>query len=391
MPGRQSLPRRVWTEHGRVHYDVSDAPSSDPGTWPIAKNGAEPKQDEDWQWPIYSADELGQFPPVEWLIPGWLAAKQLTGIYGEGGTYKSFVALTMGLQLAFRGRTVVYIAAEGMSGLRGRVLAWQIENEVPTLPTFFAVREPVPLHEENAVSNWRAEIEAQLQRRGVDGTPDLVVVDTLARNFVGGSENRPEEMGLFVDGCEQIRNAMETAVVVIHHTPVGESNRERGTAAFRTASFAMFGTKQKKPGRRIEFKCDRMKELDQPKALTLEFKKVWLPASIDMDWTVRTQRPPSSLVLIGGFPPTYAPESEPAGETAGEPDLDEKDRRLVRRLVKIGKGQTIGWCRKVLKLQRTATQRRLESLMRAGFIERTGENVNTRYHATDRAKAWAEK
>lgn len=121
-----------------IPYDVSGAPSSDPRTWAIAQNGAEPKRDEAWQWAIYGADELGQFPPVEWLIPGWLAARQLTGIYGEGGTYKSFVALTMALQLAVRGRTVVYIAAEGMSGLRGRVLAWQIENYVPTLPTFYA-------------------------------------------------------------------------------------------------------------------------------------------------------------------------------------------------------------------------------------------------------------
>jgi hypothetical protein len=52
------------TKNGRklIPYDVSGAPSSDPGTWPTAKNGPEPKPDG-LRWPIYSADELGTARP----------------------------------------------------------------------------------------------------------------------------------------------------------------------------------------------------------------------------------------------------------------------------------------------------------------------------------------
>ena len=42
MATRKAPPKRGTL----ILYDVTDAPSSDPRTWPIAKNGAEPERDE---------------------------------------------------------------------------------------------------------------------------------------------------------------------------------------------------------------------------------------------------------------------------------------------------------------------------------------------------------
>jgi putative DNA primase/helicase len=152
---------------------------------------------------------------VEWLIPGWLAARELTVLYGPGGSYKSFIALTWACQLAVDGKTIIYVAAEGVSGVRARVAAWQVANRVRTLPSLLFVPESVALHEERAVEKWCNAVSTGLEERGL-AWPELVVVDTVARNFVGGDENLPSQLGLFVEGCEAIRREFETAILPIH-------------------------------------------------------------------------------------------------------------------------------------------------------------------------------
>ena len=74
------MARRKADRRGGIPYDLSDVPSvADPSTWPLyaRQNGVEPERDRERVFPIYSADELGSFPAVEWLIPRWLAAQEL--------------------------------------------------------------------------------------------------------------------------------------------------------------------------------------------------------------------------------------------------------------------------------------------------------------------------
>lgn len=154
---------------------------------------------------------------------------------GPGDTYKSFIALTWACQLAADERTVMYIAAEGMSGLKARVGAWMVKNRVPSLPSFLAMGMNLDVHQQPARAMWRAEMEAELATRKLE-SPDLIVVDTLARNFVGGDENSAKDMGEFVEGCEDIRRHFEAAVVPLHHSTKDGKN-ERGTESLRNASF----------------------------------------------------------------------------------------------------------------------------------------------------------
>jgi hypothetical protein len=126
----------------------------------------------------------------------------------------------------------------------------------------------VNLHDEAAVTAWLEAATLQLKPK----RPILVVVDTLARNFVGGSEKDAKDMGLFVEGCERVRRTLRCAVLVIHHT-TKEGDTERGTESLRNASFAMFKTSGKR-GFSVTLHCDRMKEVAAPAAQKLMLKKV---------------------------------------------------------------------------------------------------------------------
>jgi hypothetical protein len=131
---------------------------------------------------------------------------------------------------------------------------------------------------------WQEEVDNQLHERNLP-QPKLVVVDTVARNFVGGDENSAREMGVFVEGCEVLRKGFETAVLPIHHTRKDDTS-ERGTESLRNASFAMFKTDQAKRrvggnGTEVRLKCDRMKDAEPPKEMVLGFDQVALPQLSD--------------------------------------------------------------------------------------------------------------
>jgi AAA domain len=262
----------------RVKGDASQIPIEyEPGTQEPWKNAGDRKRaskrqkglrEELERYRFYTVDDLDELPPVEFLSSTPLAARELTGLYGKGDTYKSFLALGWACGLAARGHHVVYIAAEGGSGLRARIRAWMQHHTADALPTLHVMPTNVNLHDEAAVTDWLEAAALQLKPK----RPVLVVVDTLARNFVGGSEKDAKDMGLFVEGCERVRRQLKCAVLVIHHT-TKDGDSERGTESLRNASFAMFKTCNKH-GFSICLHCDRMKEVAAPAPQKLTLRKV---------------------------------------------------------------------------------------------------------------------
>jgi hypothetical protein len=217
--------------------------------------------------------DLHNEPTVDWLIPGWLPARELSCVWGQPGSFKSFLAQNWSLQLAASERLAVYVAAEGTSGLAIRVAAWNaINHRDPQRddPMWCYMPSNVNVHELESRRRFMRDLEDYL-----GGTPDLVVLDTMARNFVGGDENSAKDVGQFVEGAEEIRRGLDTAVLVIHHAGL-TTGRERGTAALRAATFAMFqcsDLKQTRHGMSVKVECDRMKDAEKPDAVRVDFRK----------------------------------------------------------------------------------------------------------------------
>lgn len=195
----------------------------------------------------YRADELNQLPEPSWLIKDELPANGLTILFGASGAGKSFQALDYAEQVA-QDKAVLYIAAEGASGYRARITALQKRNQRQTGKLYFWI-EPLNMLDEGHVEEFI--------RENADLEVGLVVIDTLARCMVGGDENSAKDMGLFVQACNRLQTAMQTAVLVVHHT--GKSGTsERGSSALRGAADMMIELKN--DDGLIRISCEKSKD-----------------------------------------------------------------------------------------------------------------------------------
>ena len=197
-----------------IPYDVAGAPVLDrPSTWPISRNGTARRtgavRAQRLSAPTHKHRGPGPVPACS------VADTQLASCEGvdchirERRQLQELHRAELGLPVSGGWSFGIYIASEGGSGVRARVAAWQTVHEVPVLPTLKWMTDNTELHEK--AGQWVEDIQFELARQGVNEHPDLIVVDTLARNFVGGSESDPKDMGLFVEGCETIRKRLETA------------------------------------------------------------------------------------------------------------------------------------------------------------------------------------
>jgi hypothetical protein len=177
---------------------------------------------------VISADLDNMLEP-EPLIDGILYRDSLAWLHGKPGHGKSFVALdwaccvASGLPWQMHGTTqgrVLYIIAEGVSGLRPRVRAWEDYARECSKVTFLPV--PVQL-------GVPADLAAVTQVVA-DMRPLLVVIDTQARVSVGRDENSSKDMGEFVAAADSIRQASDACVLIVHHESRAGDNMRGSTA-----------------------------------------------------------------------------------------------------------------------------------------------------------------
>lgn len=213
---------------------------------------------------ILTLKQLLGLPRPGWLIDGMLRPGELAVLYGQPGSGKTFVALDIGMCVttgrfwcdrATRIGRVLYIAAEGLTGLGDRSRAWAVENipdpEADPWTNFNVLGEPVQFLE-GGVENLLSVLAL------LPWKPVLIIVDTLARCFVGGEENSSKDMGRFVAACDQLRNETGATVLVVHHTAKDKSS-ERGSSALRGAADAMFEVASPEP-RKVTVRCTKQKE-----------------------------------------------------------------------------------------------------------------------------------
>ena len=197
-------------------------------------------QEEGPPW-LIPADEFCQAPaPIRWLVKRWIQVEALIMIHGPSGSGKTFVALDWACRIGaglpdwcgqkVRPGQVVYLAGEGHHGLRARVRAWKIRNGVEQIPGLWLSREGCDL---NTTEGYLRVLDA-IRAQGI--TPDLIVVDTLHRFFVG-DENSAQDTKVMLDACSGLMRELHCAVELVHHTGVAQEaqHRARGSSAWRGA------------------------------------------------------------------------------------------------------------------------------------------------------------
>lgn len=168
----------------------------------------------------------------KWSVYGWLRQDNLSVWFGPTNSGKTFSVLDLAAHVAcgekwfgheVKQGPVLYLALEGGAAIEHRVLA--MRKKLPTLEgaPFILVPDEVNLFrgiDAEAMALLIAEIK-----------PAMVVVDTLARSMVGGSENSTDDMGILISNCDKLRRVCGSHVLIVHHTGKDEDAGPRGAYA----------------------------------------------------------------------------------------------------------------------------------------------------------------
>jgi hypothetical protein len=222
----------------------------------------EPKPAERGAFELWDLDELENQPPPTWLIDGIITKEALSLMWGKSGSMKSFVAIDMGLHIVcgldWHGHkvepgNVVFVAAEGAQGLRRRAMGWIKSKQALGLikpgaaKGFKVLRHSLVL----ASDDLSKLIEAIKKKCGTD-RPVLIIIDTLARTFGAGDENKQADMNAYVSACDRLREATGANVMIIHHSGVHEDRRERGSNVLRGAADTVIKISRKDVGKKTK-------------------------------------------------------------------------------------------------------------------------------------------
>lgn len=187
---------------------------------------------------LVRASDMAARAPT-FLIRDVMETSSLACIFGDPGCGKSFMSLHMACCVAtgtpffglpVKQGVVIYLAGEGHGGLARRVSAWEAETgaSMTDAPLFISAVAPRLLDD----AHTEAVATAVADVAGSEGAPCLIVVDTLARSFVGGDENSSQDMGRFIAALDAMKNVYPgCTVLVVHHTGHADKGRARGSMA----------------------------------------------------------------------------------------------------------------------------------------------------------------
>lgn len=233
---------------------------------------------------------LAAVPPSEPLIEGLLYRGTLAQLSGPPGSGKTFVALGMacalastrtdwnGLDIPWRragnSGSVLYVAAEGVSGLYARINAWcslQGTGIDPNTLRLYIYPEAVQLG-----SYTQMEELAEIAR-SLDCV--LAVFDTRARCSTTKDENDATEQGEIIGAAEKFRAAVDCTVLMIHHGSRSNGSTPRGSNTWDGAVWSDLRVKTDGPEGCIAVNAHKHK--DAPSGPEVTFTYELKPVTVD--------------------------------------------------------------------------------------------------------------
>lgn len=266
-----------------LHFANKDGKPDQPSGVVIALGETEPEQPK--KEPLFrlASELLGNIKPIQWLVKGYIEQDALCMVFGPPASGKSFLAIDIAACVAagvhwhgcnVKQGAVFYIAGEGLNGVTRRLAAWQKVNNksLDGVPLHVSTRA-VMILDRQAASELAEEVQAMSDKLGV--VPRMVIVDTLARNFGPGDENKQQDASQFVEHLDEfIRRRWKCCVVIVHHTG-HDADRARGSSVFKAAMDQEIGVKPGAGGL-VEITVTKMKDAEIPSPRTLAIDQVGL-------------------------------------------------------------------------------------------------------------------
>lgn len=235
--------------------------------------------------------------PVEWLVRDHFEIDTLALMFGDPASAKSFTALDITCCIAsgtdwhehpVKQGPTIYIAGEGQNGFMRRVTAWSIRHGVSLDGlNLFVSNGPAALCNADIAEAVQTEVDELAKGAG---SPALIVIDTLARNF-GADENSTVDMTAFIATCDRLRREHRSTVLLVHHTGHHDKTRARGAMALKGALDTEYQIERDEDGT-IRMTATKMKDGPEPEPLAFKLRTVELEGVTDSEG-----QPATSAVL----------------------------------------------------------------------------------------------
>lgn len=259
---------------------------------------------------ILKYEDIRRLKPPEFVIGRHLPEQSFGFLYGDPGSYKSFLALDWSLHIAsgldeWHGDRikakpngwVVYLAREGSSGIQVRLDAWRKAH--PTTDAakykFALVPSSIDLMDKECVN----EIVESVRAAQVEPI-SMIVVDTVSRSMPGADENSQKDMTRFVAACDVLKDTFECVVLGVHHTTKTNGSLRGSSVLHGAGDFEFRVSKADAPvtNCRVTMTCEKMK--DGPDG----WKEDYFLDRVELDRQDEDGKPITSLV------PRRAPQVE---------------------------------------------------------------------------------
>lgn len=195
--------------------------------------------------------DLDRLPPLRWLVKRIIPDAGVGAIYGDSGTFKSFLTLDLLAHISngwdwfgqrVKAAPAVYVPFEGQGGVPNRVKAWRLAQAARTNPqVLFSVIPPADVQSKVAVIieplNLREKLDrdklvATLTENGWAG--GVLCIDTLAHASNGIEENS-SAMGEMIGIFQDLQQRLGGVILLIHHTGKDHAKGMRGWSGLHAA------------------------------------------------------------------------------------------------------------------------------------------------------------
>jgi hypothetical protein len=193
----------------------------------------------------------------DYLVKPYLERDTTVVLFGESGAFKSFIALDLGLSVAYgieyhghatHPGAVFYLCGEGKGGIARRVEGWLIDHQPRQQKAPFYVSElPAQLIEAGNAAEVAASVQRTADQTGE--TPVLIIIDTLSTNIGNGDESNNADVARLLGNINtRLREQHNACVLLVHHVGHGDKDRERGAYALRANADSRILVKPHKSG-----------------------------------------------------------------------------------------------------------------------------------------------
>lgn len=252
--------------------------------------------------PFESVEDVLNRPDFEWIVDELVPELSLGMIWAPPGALKSFVALDMACSLSTGSKVlghfgaakskVAYISSEGGAGLKKRLAVWIGERGIV----------PADLKDLKISSHsYYLETEEEedllideLKLAFAGNTPDVIIIDTLARNFAG-DENSTKDMTRFTNKLADLIKHLRCIIILIHHCGKDVERGPRGNNSLVGAVDWHMQMSKPEAGDICTATVWKQKDGRDKWAFTMNVKEVELPPTQAVEG--KPSRPQTSLYL----------------------------------------------------------------------------------------------